>query len=94
MNNFDHILLEPVQMELLIKLVEISRSIPSSRRDNFFIEKSMDGDFLKHSGILEEKKLEIYIRDNEVLKKAGLINFDPGSSGLPIFDVSPLGYKY
>lgn len=90
---FEHIILEPVQEELLIKLVEAARNMPLNNRQKFYVIQSNLGSCLEHSNIPEEKS-DIYYGDIEVLANEGLIAPGYGSQGISNFDVTPLGFKY
>jgi len=91
--NFDNIILENEQKELLIKLVEASRKFSRSRRRKFIVVRRTDGDYLTHPGLSNGKK-EIYYGDAEILADNGLINLSYGSRGSPLFDVTPKGFRY
>ena len=90
---FEHIILEPVQEELLIKIVEAARNMPLNNRQKFYVIQSNLGACLEHSNIPEEKS-DIYYGDIEVLANEGLIAPGYGSQGISSFDVTPLGFKY
>jgi len=90
---FERILLEPVQEELLIKIVEAARNVPLDKREKFFVLRSSEGDSLFHPGIPEDKS-QIYFGDIETLASQGLLALGYGSRGTPNFDVTPLGFKY
>jgi hypothetical protein len=90
---FEHILLEPVQAELLAKIVEAARNVPVEQRERFVVAQNKSGDTLIHPG-LPEKNKRIYYGDVEMLAQAGLLNLGFGSRGTPLFDVTPLGFRY
>jgi len=90
---FQHITLEPVQEELLIKLVEAARNVPISKREKFLVARSSAGDYLLYSGIRDDKS-KIYFGDIEILAAARLLALGYGSGGTPNFDITPLGFKY
>jgi len=90
--DYEPILLEQEQRELLVLAVEASRNVPREEREKFIVLKSRGGALLMHHGLSENK--EIYNGDVEVLSKEGLLNLSYGSKGSPIFDVSPLGFRY
>lgn len=90
---YEDIILEPVQEELLIKIVEAARNMPLNNRQKFYVIQSNLGACLEHSNIPEDKS-EIYYGDIEVLANEGLIAPGYGSQGISSFDVTPLGFKY
>ncbi len=90
---FEHIILEPVQEELLIKIVEAARNVPQNQRGKFLVAQSSEGDHLIHSGIPDDKA-KIYFGDAEILAGEGLLQLGYGPRGTPLFDVTPLGFKY
>lgn len=90
---FEHIILETVQEELLIKLVEAARNVPITKREKFLVARSSAGDYLLYSGIPDDKS-KIYFGDIEILADARLLALGYGSKGTPNFDITPLGFKY
>lgn len=90
---FEHILLDKDQEELLIKLVEASRNVPKANRIKFLVSTTYGGESLIHPG-LQEGEEAVYFGDVEILANADLLNLGSGSDGSPIFDVSPLGFRY
>ncbi len=90
---FEHIILEPTEEELLIKIVEAARNVPLDKRQKFFVLQSSDGDSLFHPEIPEDKS-QIYFGDIETLASQGLLRLGYGSRGTPNFDVTPLGFRY
>ena len=93
MNSLDHILLEPVQKELLITLVEAARNTPRDNRQKFFVSQSFEGDDLLHPYVPKDKT-QIYFGDVEALSNEGLLALGYGSGGTPHFDITPLGFQY
>lgn len=92
--SFDGIQLEKEQKELLFKIVEASRNLPSDKRSDFFITRSSAGDQLNHSG-LPEGNIEIYYNDLAILERYGLIIVTIHNEyGIVRFDIDPLGYNY
>lgn len=89
---YDHILLEPIQEKLLITIVEAARNVPPERRRKFLVAQSKEGDELIHPGLPKEK--QIYYGDIEILARQGLLALGFASKGSPIFDVTPLGFRY
>jgi len=90
--DFDHILLEPEQCELLEKVVEASRNVPREQRERFLVSQTYGGTSLHHGGLGENN--QAFIGDVEALANEGLINLSYASSGTARFDVAPLGYRY
>ena len=90
---FETIILEPVQEELLIKLVEAARSVPLDQRHKFLVAQSSSGDFLIHPGIPDDKS-KFYFGDVEALERERLLAIGYGSRGSPNFDIIPWGFKY
>lgn len=90
---FEHIILESIQEELLIKIVEAARNMPLNKRHKFLVIQSNLGACLEHSNIPEDKS-EIYYGDVEVLANEGMIAPGYGPQGISSFDVTPLGFRY
>lgn len=90
--NFDHILLEKEQLELLAMVVEASRNVTREKRNKFLVVKNRGGDVLIHEGLGGNKV--IYLGDVEALAAEGLVSLTYGSTGSPLFDVTPLGFRY
>lgn len=90
---FDHILLEPEQKDLLVKVVEASRNIPRDQRHRFMYIGVMSGSFIQHDG-LPGRTMAAYKGDIEILAAADLILLTYSNKGTPLFDVTPLGFKY
>ena len=93
-NQFNRILLEPVQEELLILIVEAVRNTPREERQKFFVIQLEGGvDFLHHPG-MKKSENRIYYGDVEELGRQGLlaIGFEAGRT--PNFDVTSLGFRY
>jgi hypothetical protein len=90
---FDHILLDPEQVDLLHLVVEGSRNLPREQRRKFIVSRTTGGDFMIHPGLSGNDR-QTYMGDIEVLAGAGLLNLGYGSGGSPIFDVTPLGFRY
>ena len=78
---------------LLETLVEASRNVPLDKRHKFILSQKLNGDYLIHHG-LDTKRAKTFSGDVEALANERLINLSYNGSGNPIFDVSPLGYKY
>jgi hypothetical protein len=90
---FEHIVLEPEQVELLRLVVEASRNVPRDKRRKFMVARTFGGDSLMHPG-LSKNGTKTYIGDIEILSSVGLLNLSYGSNGTPNFDVTPLGFQY
>jgi hypothetical protein len=90
--DFDHILLQQEQRELLEKVVEASRNVPREQRQRFLVSQTLSGASLHHGGLGGNNP--VFIGDIEALANEGLINLSYASSGSPRFDVTPLGYRY
>ena len=88
--NFDNILLEPEQEDLLIALVEAARKQPRDQRQEFML-------FL-NSGRWEIYGLSDYRGANkadiEILVSAELLIANYDSKGTLHFSVTPLGFRY
>jgi len=59
---FKDILIEPDQEDLLIKIVEAARNVPSDQRTKFTVAQSVGGDCLIHPGLPKDKG-QIYCGD-------------------------------
>ncbi len=93
--NFENILLDPHQQELLIRIAEANRNISQEQRQKFILAQTLNnGDYLIHPGLPKETKVKAYIGDIEALADEGLLSMTRGSRGSPMFDVTPLGLKY
>jgi hypothetical protein len=89
---FEHILLEPVQEELLIKIVEASRNTPLEKRQRFDVVREKCGDSLAHPSIPKDNS-QIYFGDVKILAGEGLVALSYGARGDVNFDVTSLGFK-
>lgn len=90
---FEHTLLEPEQEDLLIALVEASRSLPQAQRRPFFFLQETGGNGIDHPG-LQGGGQPAYVGDIRTLAAAGLIDVSNASQGTMRFDVTPLGFRY
>lgn len=90
---FDKILLEAVQEDLIIRIVEAARNTLIEHRVKFLVAQSFEGDTLVHPSIPENRN-QIYFGDVEALGREGLLAIGYGSHGTPSFDVTPFGFKY
>lgn len=88
--NFDDIILEKEQEDLLFALVEASRQQPRARREKFFVILSSQG---THILGLEDFP-NAYKGDVEILGNEGLLNTSYTSKGTLTFDITPLGFRY
>jgi hypothetical protein len=92
-HGLSRILLEPSQEELLERLVEATRNVPTSARQKFLIFEYDQVDFVRHGG-LPEGSLEVYAGDLEILEHAGLVSISDKPGSLRALDVTPLGSTY
>jgi len=92
-NQFDRILLEPVQEDLIIRIIEAARNTPIEERVKFLVAQSFEGDTLVHPSVPEDRN-QIYFGDIEALDREGLLALGYGSHDTPSFDVTPFGFKY
>ncbi|MFZ5452177.1 MAG: hypothetical protein ACOZF2_09955 [Thermodesulfobacteriota bacterium] len=89
---FGNVLLEPEQKELLIAMVEAHRNVPKAERQGFYFLNTRNG-FIIHPGF-PNHKIPAFFGDLEALANVGLLQRRYDSRGTPIFDVTPLGFKY
>jgi hypothetical protein len=94
-NNYEHIMLEPDQQELLSQLVGAARSIPRDKRRKFVIRNAYGCQPITNRA-LPDLSIPVYSGDIEILAKEGLILLDqsPSTGGAYLFDVTPLGFSY
>jgi hypothetical protein len=91
-NFFNSVLLEKEQKELLFKIVEAARNVPSEKREEFYVVSSSDGHFLQHNGF-PEGEIEFHSPDLGILIKKGLILVtDTNKYGVSRFAVTPEGF--
>lgn len=85
----------PEQEQLLMVLVEASRSVASEARAAFLLSHSHNRPLgrLVHPG-LAGKPVDAYSGDVEELATKGLISLRQTDRGDPVFDVRPEGYRY
>lgn len=79
----------PEQVELLSAIVEASKAV----REEFYILRTMNGPFLRHSG-LPGNHLDVYEPDFQMLEDLGLLtitHYDSRTGKSTVFDVSPQG---
>lgn len=93
-HQFESILLEKEQQELLAALVEAARSIPRDQRQKFMVVQTFAGTAVYHPGLPGGSLKEIYAGDLEILAQAGLLNLYNTQRGTSVFDVTPLGFRY
>lgn len=91
--DFEEIVLEQEQNDLLVMLVEATRNVPRDQRQKFWVVQADGGDFSIHPG-LPGGHANIYMGDIEILANEGLLNLSYGPSGTPQFDVTPTGFAY
>lgn len=89
-NDFDYILLEEEQKELLVSLVEAWRNIPRNKRRKFSFFKTVATTQIMGLGDIENP----YEGDIEALGRVGLLNISYGSRGSLNFDITPFGFRY
>jgi len=89
----NRILLEPDQEALLKTMVETSRSLTGTERQEFIMIASMEDVRLLHPGIPNPGTV-IYRGDIDVLIRAGLVLSRPVGKGCLALDVSPEGFAY
>jgi len=88
--NFDDILLEKEQEDLLIALVEAARQKPREQREKFMYIRTLSDSFIM--GL--DNYPNPYDGDIEVLAQAGLLNASYTRNNTLAFDVAPLGFRY
>lgn len=88
--NFDHIILEREQEDLLIALVEAARKQSYHQRQKFLLLLSLTKTFIH--GLADYP--DVYQGDVEILAQAGLLNGSYTSEHTFAFDVTPLGFRY
>ena len=89
--NFDHIILEPEQQDLFIRMVENVRTVPRENRIPMVEANSKDGTCL----IMPKGQITGYAYgDPDALAITGLLQMDYGSSGSKRYAISPIGYQY
>lgn len=90
---FRNFLLEPEQKELLIMMVEAMRNTTGEHRQGFLFSNQVGGPYIIHDG-LPDRKVRAYIGDMEILTQIGLLIRTYIGRGTPVYDITPLGYKY
>lgn len=92
---FDDVLLEPEQKTTLEEMVEAARRLPRNAREKFVATRTMgrpatdlihDGWPQDHQGVFEG--------DLDALVDAGFLAGTFSRQGTPLYDITPLGYKY
>jgi len=94
---FDNILLEPEQTDLLVMVVEASRSVPGDKRQKSYTAGPIACPPPNHCLInpgLPDGEIRLYIGDLETLAHPGLLATFYGPNCKPMFDVTSLGYKF
>jgi len=89
---FDNILLEEEQRDLLCTLVEASRSVSQDQREKFTVARDKSGTSVLHNGL--DGNLDAFMGDIKALGAEGLVSLSYTSRGTPRFYVTPLGYRY
>ncbi len=87
----DGVLLQPEQEDLLVTLVEATRNLPRSQRQQFLFAQTYGGSDIQHPG-LPGRKVLAYAGDVDVLSNEGLINVAWGGQSARSFDVTPRGF--
>jgi len=87
-------LLEKEQEQLLIKLVEAHRNVPSGQRQEFFVGHTVGppGVELFHPAI-PKKAPRVFEGDLKILASKGLISVSYGSLGIESFFINPEGFQ-
>lgn len=88
------VVLESEQEELLITLVEAARSLPREKHQKFWYSETLGNvqGAIIHPGLSRETRVPR--GDIEILASQGLVQLDYGSRGTPMFDVTPIGFRY
>lgn len=82
----------PEQEELLVRMVEAARRLPSDQRRKFLLSQTMGGDDLIHPGLADDQTR--VAEDVETLAATGLLAVTYGSRGTPNYNLTPLGYQH
>ncbi len=90
--DFDRILLEREQTELLARLVEAVRSVPSEQRQPLFFIQHAGGTTVQHPGW--QPGATIYMGDLQMLERVGLLQLRSDDQYLTQVDVTPEGFAY
>lgn len=90
--DFDRILLEPEQTELLARFVEAVRSVPSGRRQPVLVIQHMGGTDAIHPGW--QPGTPVYIGDLEMLGRRGLLHLTWPDRYTTKVEVTPEGFAY
>ena len=95
MKDFENILLEKDQEDLLAMIVEAARNVPREQRDKFLAihleERSQH--LIRHQGLPNETWANL--GDIETLAREGLLALTYGNDRTSAnFDVTPLGFRY
>lgn len=85
----------PEQEQLLMVLVDASRSVPPERKTTFLLSHTHDRPLgsLVHPG-LAGKPAEAHASDVEELAEKGLLSLRQGARSELLFDVRPEGFRY
>ncbi|MCH8994548.1 MAG: hypothetical protein IH959_06205 [Chloroflexi bacterium] len=90
---FDDVLLEPEQKELLVQIVEAARSVPRDKQEKFAWSDSASSSLLHHPGF-PSKNISVYGGDLDTLEDKNLLRRPSRSPSSPMYDVTPEGYAY
>jgi hypothetical protein len=89
----DHILLEPEQEELLVRLVEAARSVPAAERQPFVVVQPLRSPYDEISHPALPGNLRVYPADLAALRNERLVAASSPQSRHEI-DVTPRGFAY
>ena len=84
----------PEQEELLVRLVEAARAVPSDERENFLHIEFGGGDLLFHPGFPVAKQAEVITQDLDILYRNDLLDMSINKSGNREYWLTPLGFRY
>lgn len=93
LKDFKNILLQNNQKELFYKLVETALNDPRVRENKFLIIQTFGSSTIKHSNV-PSIKISSYIGDIQALANEKLLFLTYIKSNLPVFDITPYGFKY
>src|SRR5258708_4445185 len=92
---FDSVILEPEQKQLLEELVEAARKVPRNQREKFMLMSTFDSPQpqLLHPGIPCDRPVA-YEGDLDSLVNEQMLTQTRATDGTSLYDISPRGYKY
>lgn len=94
---FEHILLEPEQEDLLVKLVEAYRNVPREEKEKFLytdVWDNVDSRAVVHHDGFPGKMMRASIEDIEILARNGLLSLQVKNRYTGNFSVLPLAIRY